>query len=508
MPALLGENRSSRLAGSYRDPSGYVFAREGRIFRALDQTAAAALQGLEAHGALSALLDDGLLVATRFVADGDLLAELRAEHADGAAFLEHERLPTIAFPAEWSISMLADAAALTIDLQLRLLEQGCGLKDATAYNVQFRGSRPTFIDAASIERAPRRDVWHALGQFHRCFTYPLLLCRHHAWEPRDCFSSQPEGRTPEQTARIVGRWGLLRPRNWLDLSLPLLLAGRAKPSRSAVRSGGDSEAFRAPRLCQPCEVDVASSTDEAPSGNVAAQRWNLLRLRKKVLRLAAGYQPKSAWSDYAATCSYDEAAAAAKRDFVADCLRESRPKQVLDLGCNTGEYSLLAATHAEQVIAIDSDHDSVERFYRRLRDEAAPQRTSPAAITPLVVDLLAPTPAVGFRNAERPAFLSRVQPDCVLALAVAHHLLVRGNLTPAMLRDQLFDLTGSGLVLEFVPPRDPMFLGLLRDRAVGELHRLTLEEFRRTFAERFTVLREASLPHSCRTLLWLRKGSD
>ena len=52
---------------------------------------------------------------------------------------------------------------------------------------------------------------------------------------------------------------------------------------------------------------------------------------------------------------------------------------MLDLGCNTGEYSHLAVDCGAEVMAVDSDHDTVEIFYRRLRK-------NPAPITPMVVD--------------------------------------------------------------------------------------------------------------------------
>ncbi len=40
------------------------------------------------------------------------------------------------------------------------------------------------------------------------------------------------------------------------------------------------------------------------------------RLRRKVARLAAGYRPRGAWSDYTRTCSYDAEADQAKRSLV------------------------------------------------------------------------------------------------------------------------------------------------------------------------------------------------
>ena len=147
-----------RIAGSLRDPSGYVFEREGAVYRAVDEDCAGVIRQLEESGLLGALVADRSVVATSFVPDAEATA-LSADHSGYHRFLRHERLDTISFPYEWSASMLADAALLTLDVQLRLIEQGCALKDGTAYNVQFDAGRPVFIDLASFERPPRLDAW-------------------------------------------------------------------------------------------------------------------------------------------------------------------------------------------------------------------------------------------------------------------------------------------------------------------------------------------------------------
>ena len=49
--------------------------------------------------------------------------------------------------------MLHAAGALTLELAQGALEEGFGLKDATPYNVLFRGSRPVFVDVLSFEAA-------------------------------------------------------------------------------------------------------------------------------------------------------------------------------------------------------------------------------------------------------------------------------------------------------------------------------------------------------------------
>ncbi len=242
---------------------------------------------------------------------------------------------------------------------------------------------------------------------------------------------------------------------------------------------------------------MAGDAAEARAENPLAQIANLRRLRRKIARLAAGYQPRSTWSDYTRNCSYSQVAEQAKKSLVGDFLRETRPRRVLDLGCNTGDYSRLAAHCGADVVAVDADHDAVEALYRRLRREPAP-------ITPMVVDLGNPSPALGFMNRERSALVDRVHGDCVLALALLHHLLVAGNLSLEAVCEMLAALADRDLVLEFVPTDDGMFRRLLKFR-VNLYEGLTLQSVRDAFCRRFSLLKEEPIPHSRRTLLFLRK---
>ena len=149
---------------------------------------------------------------------------------------------------------------------------------------------------------------------------------------------------------------------------------------------------------------------------------------------------------------------------------------------------------------MDSDHDSVDLLYRRV------QQTS-VRVLPLVVDLANPSPAVGYRNREREAFLERAGADCVLGLALLHHLLVTANLTLVMVRDLLASLTRSWLVLEFIPPQDRMFRDLLRFRHEN-FDSLTLDAFRSVFLEQFAVVAEEPICGTDRTLFLFRKRAD
>ncbi len=469
----------TRVAGSFRDPSGYVFQHGDRIFRALDAAAQDLLRTLELQGHLARWAREGLVVGTRFVEDPPLLAELNAAHPGFSAFLEHDRIDPITYPYEWSTSMLADAGRLTLRLQGELLQLGLSLKDATAYNIQFVRGKPLFIDLTSIEKPARLDLWFALGQFNRMFLYPLLLVKHAGWDLRSYFLSNLDGRSTLQVGQAFPfrkRWS---PALLFDIGLPYALERRVKTGKAS-----------APRPSAP-------APGGAPAGHPAAQQMTLRRLDKKIGALANSIAPETVWGDYTQTCSYDDVAEASKKALVKEFLEQAQATEVLDIGCNTGDYSRIAAACGASVLATDFDIGAVEQMYRRLK-------TEPAAITPMVVDIANPSPGIGFLNAERPPFLERAKPDCVLALAVIHHLLVGANLPMAAIRDLYTQLTRKFLILEFVPTDDVMFRKLIEFR-VNLFDHVTLDHCLDVFGKSFRLLRRESIRNSPRTLLLFEK---
>ena len=95
----------------------------------------------------------------------------------------------------------------------------------------------------------------------------------------------------------------------------------------------------------------------------------------------------------------------------------------------------------------------------------------------------------------------------VLALALIHHLLVRANLSLEAIRDLLADLAAPDLLLEYVPPDDPMF------RRIAALHPepfdwFTLERCREVFGARFELVGESPLPGSGRVMLACRRRPE
>ena len=140
---------------------------------------------------LRALSEDGLddwlaLSRSRLfseaVAEGKLVATDRLDGVEvpdtllarPAAVLEHERLPFVV-PLRVAVLHAADAALLQLELLGRALDEDLTLKDASSYNVQWRGARPVFIDVGSFERLPEGEPWQGYRQFCMLFLNPLLL---------------------------------------------------------------------------------------------------------------------------------------------------------------------------------------------------------------------------------------------------------------------------------------------------------------------------------------------
>jgi SAM-dependent methyltransferase len=430
---------------------------------------------IESSGAWELLVRDGCMVPTRRIDPAsDESVRLCARHAGWRNFVEHERIPVFTYPYEWTVSMMADAALLTLRIQHDILEKGLSLKDATAFNISFRGPCPVFIDINSIERPARLDVWVGYSQFCRMFLYPLLAFVHKGVPLKQAFLADPEGMDVERVYALFGRWRALCPDLLLDVFAQHAFSGKRAGSVPALRS----ELHR-------------------PDTQAAPQLYNLDRLARKIRGLAARYRPGAAWTTYDRTHTYTAEAKTEKGLFVDQFLREARPLTVLDLGCNQGTYSVMAAAAGARVIAVDADHDCVECLYRRARDEKL-------SITPMVVNLTNPSPGIGFRNVERLPFLDRVKADAVLALALVHHLLVTARLPLTAIRDLFWDLTDDYLVVEFIGREDTMFqelLALREDMYQG----LSVEQFVQLFSERFHVLRRQDLADSHRHIFVMRK---
>jgi SAM-dependent methyltransferase len=415
------------VEGSYRDPSGFVFTRDGILYRQINNSFRERFDAFLSSGLYDELVGEGLLVPHEQVGR-DLAATDEAY-----TVIRPERVDFISYPYEWSFGQLRDAALLTLTLQDRALRRGFVLRDASAYNVQFRQGRPIFIDTLSFEPREEGAPWVAYRQFCEHFLVPLLL----------------------MSRRDVRCGQLLR--SSLD-GIPLALGSRMLPVSSWLRPATLLH-VHAHAKAQTRYADTA-----VPAGNgrprqlsreaLLALGESLRRAIEKLDWTPAGTE----WAEYANDNSYAADSAAAKRDLVRRLLAQHSGGIVWDLGANTGEYSRVASERADLVVSFDIDPAAVERNYRRVKSEHE------TAILPLLLDLANPSPAQGWAHTERLSLEQRGPADTVLALALVHHLAIGRNLPLESIASYLSRL-GDRLVIEFVPKEDSQVQRLLRHRA-------------------------------------------
>jgi SAM-dependent methyltransferase len=471
---------------SLRDPSGQVCILDERVLRVVNSAGLSDLHAFLASPVSTEFVESANLVTTRFL-DAASLAEV-IEHEDvrdiyeqspGSSIVEHERVPFTSYPYEWPAEMLYAAAQLTLDLAQKSLDHGLGLKDATPYNVLFKGPQPVFVDLLSFEqRNPGDPTWLPLAQFVRTFLLPLAVNKHFGISLAQLLTTHRDGIEPEEVLQLLSPLQKLRSPFLTLVSIPAWLAARD--------GAADPKIY---------EKQTLPSTDKARF----ILRAVLQSMRRKLVQVAPREKQTSTWSDYMEKNNYTYDYFPLKQAFVSDALKAHQPKNVLDVGCNTGHFSAIAACSGANVVAIDYDPVVVGEVWR----EAIAENLD---ILPLVVNLARPTPATGWLNLENSAFLDRARGafDAVMMLGVIHHLLVSERIPLPEIIKLAAELTTNLLVIEFVAPDDPMFRRIARGR--DDLFTdLTKESFERTCSERFDTLGCERLDQTSRWLYLMKK---
>lgn len=401
---------------------------------------------------------------------------LRAEQY--GAVLKHELIPFVSYPYEWTPGMLRDAALLTLDLTLASIDEDLILKDATPYNVQFRGSRPTFVDVGSWEKLEPGEPWAGYRQFCMQFLYPLMLNAYKGVPFQPWMRGALEGITPAQARSLMS----FRDRFRKGVLTHVFIHARLDQSYSKRgRTGGDMKK----------ELKSAGFGKELI-------RANLRKIRKTV-DAAEWSPPASVWTAYRNDNTYEDGDNQAKGAFIRDVAGRREWKLAWDLGANDGHYSRMIAEQARYVLALDLDPSTVELLYRDLKAEGNEQ------ILPLVMNLTDPSPGLGWRGLERKQFTDRGKPELILALALLHHVSITGNVPVRQFVEWIGSL-GAEVVIEFMTREDPMVKRLLAAKRV-EHEDYDQGFFEQAVREYFEIERTEQLPSGTRLLYHLRPKS-
>ncbi|MGV2335806.1 MAG UNVERIFIED_CONTAM: hypothetical protein LVR18_17380 [Planctomycetaceae bacterium] len=455
-------------SGSFRDRSCRVFEWQGEVCRALDLVSAGHHSLLQKTPFFTQAMDRGEIIDT--VSAPDLIPLVQA--AGYASAVRHVRVPMISWPWEWSFSMLRDAALLHLNLMQRALAAGWILCDASPCNIQFIGSRPVMIDTGSFIPLTHGAVWEGYRQFCQQFLYPLML---QAWKGVDFqpwFRGRLDGIAAEQFSRLLSLRDFFRRGAFSHVWLHGLLTSRApvqQPLRESLAAGGFSS-------------DMI--------------QHNVKGLKRIVERLCCRF-PRSAWTSYVSSEPHCAPRSTCKGGICPDGVSNTASRTDLDLGCNRGVYSRIAAEYG-LVLALDADHPTIDEFFKQLKRES----TSVARrILPLVHHVADPSPSQGWRGRERLSFDNRSKPRLILALAVVHHLVIGSGLRLDDFLDWLRERRAH-VVLEWVDREDPLVQRLLMNRR-DVFSDLRLDVFLQSLNGRFRIVQRRQLSSPGRCLYWL-----
>lgn len=456
-----------KVSGSFRDPSGFMFKHGGKLYRQVNQKYREDYDLLMSSGLYEQLNNSRTLVAHTEV---DLALAPRPDVA--YKVIQPEIVDFISYPYEWCFNQIKDAAILTLAIARRALEFGMSLKDASAYNIQFHQGKPIFIDTLSFEKYEEGMPWVAYRQFCQHFLAPLALM----------------AKTDIRLAQML--------RVHID-GIPLDLASKLLPAGTRMNLGLATH-IHIHAKSQQRYADKEVSQEEVKARMSKTSMYGLLDNLLSTVKGLNVETIQTEWTDYYRDNNYTPTSFEAKRQLVRSFIEKVQPKQVWDLGGNTGEFSRVASDLQIPTVCFDIDPGAVQQNYDLVK------KNKEKFMLPLCMDLTNPSPDLGWHNAERESMQARGPVDLVMALALIHHLAISNNVPLIDAADYFADL-GEYLIIEFVPKSDSQVKRLLASR-LDIFPDYTLEGFREAFTQRYTLLDEKPVQGSERTLFLMKRA--
>lgn len=448
---------------SFRDPGGFVFEVEGELFRNIDASCKEDFDLATSTDLYNTLFERKLLIPHNIVHPENFRIN------NSAYVIKPKRLQVITYASEWSYSQLKDAAILTLDVLETALRYNLILKDGSSSNVQFSGHSPIFIDTLSFTRYNEGAPWLGYRQFCEHFIAPLSLAAHLGVDLLQLNRIGCGGINLSLASRLLPARSLLNPSILLHIHLH---AKYIDTHRQRLKVGQQQRQVSRKNLLAMIDHLRGFLTD--------------LRLPK---------DKKTQWQDYEFETHYSIGSRKSKLELVKEFIAVAMPSVVWDIGANAGLYSHEISSESCLVLSLDSDYAAIEKNYLRVKELKI------SNVFPLFFDAADPAADSGWASNERPGLLKRIKPDCIVALAVIHHLAITHNV-PLEKIASYFAHLGEWLIIEFVPPDDQKVMAL--PDTGGKLH-YSYPDFRDGFARYYCVMREQKIEESGRTLLLMRK---
>ena len=403
--------------GSFRDPAGKIFYHKNKIYRKLNKLGKKRLNFILEKNILEESIKNNYLVNSKIV---KIENDLKINNED--LIFEHEKIPFISYPYEWTFSQLKSAAIHHIDFHLFLLEKNATLIDASAYNVQFRGSQPIFIDLLSLKKYEEGEYWTGHKQFCENFLNPLILKSKKGINFNNWFRGNLEGIHTSDLNNTLSFFDKLSYNIFVHVFLLNILDIKSKKNKS---------------------LKVKKNKSKFP-------KKNFISMLKQLKTFILGLKDKknlTTWQNYSKENSYKINEEKEKITIVKNFCVKNKINNLLDLGCNDGVYSKNAlSAGCNYVVGFDFDTNAIDRAFQ---DSVK----SKLNFLPLYLDASNPSSNLGWNETERKSLKERAKFDGVVALAFEHHLAIAKNIPLENVIKWIMFLAPKGLI-EFVPKND------------------------------------------------------
>jgi ribosomal protein L11 methylase PrmA len=415
---------------SFRDTYGHVYHYDNKILRTVNNVAKKEYEFVRDNEVLSKSIQKKFLIETSEIDK----SEFNNEFSKASYLLKSKLIPYISYPYEWSFNQLKAAALHHLKFQLFLFDQKAVLRDASAYNIQFIGSEPIFIDVLSIKEYQEGEYWFAYKQFCENFLNPLLLrslkgVSHNKW-----FRGALEGIETIELNKLLSLTDKISWKVFVHVVL------QANFIQKAINNPKTS----------------SKKVKKLRHFSGGSYKGMLIQLYTWIENLSLKNN-KTIWDDYSITNTYKSKEFEDKKNIVNEFVKKFKPDKLIDLGCNTGQYSEEALrSGANYVVGYDFDQNTIDDAFEN-------SKLKKINFLPLIFDATNPSPNQGWMQKERKGFFERNKAKALIALAFEHHLAIAKNIPLDQIIEWLTKLAPVGLI-EFVPKLDETVKRMLENR--------------------------------------------
>ena len=401
---------------SFKDPDGFVFNFDEKIYRCISQNSSSNYLNIFKKNFFIHLINEKKVISFKEVENNffDKLQNIKKEDK----ILNLERINFFSNPFEWPFDQLKDAAIFHLDLEIFLLQNNHCLKDASAKNIIFHNNKPVFIDLLSFKEYNEGDYWIGQIQFYKEFLNPLLLKSKLGIDYNNWYESNFYGIYSEDLNKILKYYQKIFPSIFFHVVLPSLTRNLFKNKGKKINS---SNSFSKEKY-----IFILNS------------------LKKIIKNLKISKKKEKRWSSYNDFLPYKVQEFEKKKEIIKKFLDENNFKNIVDLGCNDGTFLFLSSKKSN-LLGYDFDHECINNSYIKSKGK---NENCVFFVKNLAKEIIK----------QKKFQIKNI--DVCLSLALIHHLRVSENIPINKIISYILSVADEGLI-EFVDKTDEKFLEIL-----------------------------------------------